>query len=56
MIGTKRVAHERVPIWTQGYWVRFVNDETQMDNVISYVRNNGHREGREFQEWGFVTS
>ncbi len=45
---------ERVPIWTRGYWVRYIDDGAQMDNVIAYVRRNGFREGRGFQNWGFV--
>jgi len=44
----------RVPIWTQGYWVRFIPDVMQMDSVIDYVRRNGFRKDRGFQEWGFV--
>lgn len=45
---------QRVPIWTQGYWVRYVNSPEQMEYAVRYVRNNPVREGRPLQDWGFV--
>jgi REP element-mobilizing transposase RayT len=44
----------RVPIWTQGYWVRFIDDASQMECAIRYVEDNPVCEGLGRQEWCFV--
>jgi REP element-mobilizing transposase RayT len=46
----------RIPIWTQGYWVRYIDHLEQMQCVINYVKNNPTREGLPSQDWDFVQS
>ncbi|HVP10310.1 MAG TPA: transposase [Phycisphaerae bacterium] len=46
----------RIPIWTQGYWVRYIDHPEQMQCVVNYVKNNPIREGLPSQDWGFVQS
>jgi len=45
---------DRVPIWTRGYWVRYVDNVTQMERAIEYVRENPVRERLGHQHWDFV--
>lgn len=45
----------RVPIWTDGYWVRYVDSVAQMDQVIAYVEENPVKEGLPRQDWSFIT-
>ncbi|MBN2561081.1 MAG: transposase [Phycisphaerae bacterium] len=45
---------QRVPIWTEGYWVRYIDHLEQMECAVNYVRNNPIREGLLPQHWGFV--
>lgn len=47
--------NERIPIWTQGYWCRYVSSEHQIQSVIAYVEQNPIREGMAEQNWAFVT-
>jgi REP element-mobilizing transposase RayT len=46
---------ERVPVWTQGYWVRYIDDLEQMSCAIEYVNRNPVREGLGRQDWKFIT-
>ncbi len=46
----------RVPIWTEGYWVRYIDHIEQMACAVRYVRNNPIREGLPAQNWDFVRS
>ena len=43
---------ERVPIWANGYWVRYIDTAGRMEQVMGYVKRNVG-EGRE-QKWEFV--
>ena len=47
---------DRIPIWTQGYWVRYIDHLEQMQCVLNYVKNNPIREGLPPQNWDFVQS
>ncbi len=46
---------DRVPIWTQGYWSRYIDHLSQMECAIEYVRKNPVREGMGVQKWGFIS-
>jgi len=46
------VRRERVPIWTEGYWVRYIDNVEQMDRVIDYVNRNPGPDRP--QRWSFV--
>lgn len=43
---------ERIPIWSQKYWVRFIDQSVKMVNAVSYVKEN-LPEGMS-QDWPFV--
>ncbi len=45
---------DRVPIWTEGYWCRYINSIPQMERAIEYVQKNPVREGLGPQRWEFV--
>ena len=45
---------DRVPIWTRGYWVRFLNDEAAIRAAIRYVESNPAEWGLPRQRWSFV--
>jgi REP element-mobilizing transposase RayT len=47
---------ERVAVWTQGYWSRYIDHPAQMERAIAYVRANPVRGGLPPQRWGFVDS
>ena len=47
-------SRDRVAVWTQGYWVRYINDTAHMERTLAYVRNNPVRSGLGVQEWSFV--
>jgi REP element-mobilizing transposase RayT len=48
------VRRDRVPIWTDRYWVRYIAHDEQMECAIEYVRNNPVRERLPEQKWDFV--
>lgn len=41
--------NERVPVWTSGYWVRYVDTETQFGITAEYIKKNAPD-----QAWSFV--
>lgn len=43
---------ERVPIWTEKYWVRYIDSSAGMVQAIAYVKHNLPEDSP--QEWGFV--
>ncbi len=45
---------ERVPIWTVGYWVRYVPKVDVAEGVARYIEENPPRHGLPVQRWGFV--
>jgi REP element-mobilizing transposase RayT len=45
---------ERVPIWTIGYWVRYVPDEVVAEGVAAYIEENPVKHGLPPQKWAFV--
>ncbi len=46
------VRAERVPIWTEKYWVRYIDSSAKMVQAIAYVKHNLPEDTP--QEWGFV--
>jgi len=44
----------RVPIWSQGYWSRYIDNLDQMECAINYVKQNPVKAGLGVQEWQFV--
>lgn len=51
-IATANRRTDRVPIWTEGYWVRYIDNAEQMERVIDYVNRNPGPDRP--QRWSFV--
>ena len=45
---------QRAPVWTQGYWVRYIDHLEQMQLAIDYVNRNPVRDGLGQQKWTFI--
>jgi len=45
---------ERVPIWTVGYWVRYVPSAVACEQTAQYIDENPVKHGLPAQRWGFV--
>jgi len=45
---------DRVPIWTRGYWVRYVPDHRVAEGVAQYIEENPVKHGLPPQKWDFV--
>jgi REP element-mobilizing transposase RayT len=45
---------DRIPVWTQGYWVKYIDALGQMECVIEYVNQNPIDDGLGIQKWSFV--
>ena len=43
-----------VNLWTDRYWVRYIDHDEQMEGAIEYVKTNPVREGLPEQNWDFV--
>jgi REP element-mobilizing transposase RayT len=51
----KERRRQRVPIWSQRFWVRFLNDDEAIRNAIRYVERNPTQAGLRPQRWSFIT-
>jgi REP element-mobilizing transposase RayT len=47
--------HADRPVWAEGCWKVFINDEAHLAKAIVYAENNPVKEGRDAQRWPFVT-
>ena len=45
---------DRVPIWTVGFWVRYVPDADVGEYVAAYIERNPPQHRLGIQRWGFV--
>jgi REP element-mobilizing transposase RayT len=43
------------PVWAEGCWKVFIDDEAHLAKAVAYVENNPVKEGRDAQSWSFVT-
>jgi REP element-mobilizing transposase RayT len=48
------VETERDPVWSESFWVRYIDSRRQLRAAAEYVRANPVREGLPPQEWSFV--
>ena len=44
------------PVWSRGYWIRYLNTSVVITAAIDYVQRNPVRLGLPAQRWSFVTS
>jgi REP element-mobilizing transposase RayT len=42
------------PAWARKYWVRYLNDDTAIQEAVHYVRLNPVKDGMPPQDWPFV--
>lgn len=45
---------QRRPIWSRGYWVRFLGDDAAIRSAVRYVERNPTAVGLRRQRWSFL--
>ena len=53
--GMNQGRRKRDPVWSKGYWVRYINDDGGLRNAIRYVERNPVKAGLPKQQWSFVS-
>jgi len=43
------------PVWSDGYWVRYLNDDTHIASAVRYVVRNPASAGLPPQRWSFLS-